>query len=87
MGDSNVATFRPNNGQNLDNIPHMLRWWADAMERGEEPMPQTVLLVLSQDEDSPPQFCIFGKNMSAVALGGTFHACALMPLQVAIQPE
>ena len=39
---------------NLDNIPHMLRYWADAFERGEEPMPETVLLMLVDDHDSPP---------------------------------
>lgn len=80
---SSVRTLDPKNGQNLENIPHMLRWWADAIERGEEAMPETLLFVLVDDLDSPPGICQFWKPMNTLTLAGAFLSCANMPIQLA----
>ncbi len=69
-----LAKFRPINGQALGNVPHMLRYWADVMERGEEPTPTTALLVLITDGNTPAEFCVFGVDPSRAELGGTLYA-------------
>lgn len=80
---STVVSFRPDNGQKLENIPHMLRYWADALERGEEPMPKTALLVMN-DGVSPPEFCVFGDGPSPLELIGLF---AVLQQRVGITTE
>jgi hypothetical protein len=71
-----VVQFKPENGQKLENIPHMLRYWADAMEAVTEALPKTALLVLHDDAEQVPDFCIFGADVSRTELIGMFAALA-----------
>lgn len=69
-----VLSFKPDNGQKLENIPHMLRYWADAMERGDEPTPATAILVLHVNGEEVPDFCVFGIDPSRMELVGLFQS-------------
>lgn len=71
-----VVPFKPENGQKLENIPHMLRYWADELEAGREPMPETALLVLMGGGDEVPDLCIFGNNTTRINLVGALTVLA-----------
>jgi len=73
--DGKVVSFRPNNGQNVDNIPHMLRYWADRYESGAEPMPVCLVMVELSTEHARPEFAILGKAVSQLTLLGLLQAC------------
>ena len=59
---SNVKSLQANN--NLENIPHMLRSLANDIERGEEMMPKTMILVSIVNPDFPPVIFQFGEEGS-----------------------
>lgn len=75
MGDK-VAQFRPDNGQNLENIPHMLRYWADQYESGREPMPDSLVVCELMPDHARPRFAILGKATTQITLLGLLQACA-----------
>lgn len=62
----NVSQFVPTT-QALENIPHMLRYWAEAIERDMEKGIKTDLavLVIVQEQDPKPSFFISGTPHSA----------------------
>lgn len=64
---ADVLQFTPT-GQSLENIPHMLRYWADIIERDASNYIKTQLaiLVLLQENDNKPAFCVFGDEKDAV---------------------
>lgn len=84
---SNVSRFAPN-AQALENIPHMLRYWADMVERDAEKGVEIELsaLILVQKGDPRPAFFIAGTPHEAphhpLFVAGVFDACRSAMLQV-----
>lgn len=77
---SNVTPFAPNQ-QALENIPHMLRYWADTIERDAKTGVELELamLVLVKKGSSNPAFCILGtphdRPPHPLFVAGVFDAC------------
>lgn len=76
-----VATFHPENGQALDNIPHMLRYWADTIARDQAAGVEfeVVSLVMLQRNSASPAFVNLGAPRDAPAhpllVAAMFDAC------------
>ncbi len=83
----NVTHFAPN-AQALENIPHMLRYWADTIERDSDKGIKTSLaaLVIVQDGSNQPTFFIAGTPHSEphhpLYVSGVFDYCRLQMLSV-----
>lgn len=77
---SEVRSFDPVNGQNTGNIPHMLRWWADAIERGERHAETVLLICVPESALSAPDLFAFGRNPLPVEVAGSLHYCASLAL-------
>jgi hypothetical protein len=78
MGD--VQSFDPVNGQNIGNIPHMLRWWADAIERGEKEAETVLLVQIHAGPMQAPELFSFGRNALPVEVAGSLQYCASLAL-------
>lgn len=87
--DGNVLSFSPNQ-QALENIPHMLRYWADTIERDTKAGTELelALLVLVQKGSSNPAFCVLGtphdQPPHPLFVAGVFDACRFK-MQVAAE--
>lgn len=89
---SNVKQFTPT-AQTLENIPHMLRYWADAIERDEENgiKADMGVFVLVNHGDPTPAFFISGTPHSAphhpLFVAGVFDYCRSQMLTVVESEE
>lgn len=87
----NVLHFAPN-AQALENAPHMLRYWADMIERDEAAGTKLELaaLVIVQHGDPTPAFFIAGTPHEAphhpLFVSGVFDYCRRQMLSV-VEPE
>lgn len=85
---TNVMNFAPNE-QALENVPHMLRYWADTIERdaANGAALDMALLVLVEKGSADPSFCILGTPHSQpphpLYVSGVFDACRFKMLQAA----
>lgn len=84
----NVSSFSPENGQALENIPHMLRYWADAVERDQANGRgfEVVALVLLERGSAEPSFCLLGTPADApnhpLLVAGMFDKCRAQMIEV-----
>jgi len=76
--NDNVLRFDPLKGQALENVPHMLRYWADVLERGEKKC-DAVILVMQPEGGPLPGFAILGtphaEPLHPLYVAGIFDAC------------
>lgn len=79
---SNVTKIRPH-----QDIPAMLRQWANDLESGAEPMPRTLYLVPVNDSQSPPELAQFGQEPSRLEEIGIFTALASLSMRMELAPE
>lgn len=88
----NVTRFAPQ-GQALDNIPHMLRYWADVVERDQEKGIKTEVLVMvvKQSHEGAPSFCTFGDGhdnpFHPLYIAGMLDWCRAQLISIVEPPE
>ncbi len=88
MGKGTVTEFPPANGQALENIPHMLRYWAGAIERDQANGIEfeVVALVLLERGSAEPTFCLLGTPVGApnhpLLVAGMFDKCRAKMIEV-----
>jgi len=77
---TNTLNFAPNQ-QALENIPHMLRYWAHTIERDASKgiELELALVILMEKGSSAPAFCVLGtphdQPPHPLFLAGIFDAC------------
>lgn len=85
-----VASFKPENGQALENIPHMLRYWASLIESG-ECVASTAVLVLLAPGARLPDFGVFGSPQGEaphpLVLAGMLDACRHQLMETLLMME
>lgn len=85
---ADILNFAPN-AQALENVPHMLRYWADAIERdaANGTVLDLALLVLVEKGSADPRFSILGtphdETPHPLYISGVFDACRFKMLQAA----
>ena len=67
--NATVSSLKPSE-RNLDNVPHMLRLWADLVERGVLPADTVVVLAVDRGCWEQPAVLIAGQNLSPLELAG-----------------
>lgn len=72
---------------NLKNVPHMLRNLADEIERGNEVVPMTMLVVSVHSLDAIPEVYQFGEQLGRVVEIGALHAASAFIGQMGVSGE